>query len=438
MIVPRTRLLILFALTVVPAAALMSSPAAALPAWLVIGLFVALAVVDAMLGGRNLEGVRLTLPSVIRFVRRRKGSIPITVTNDGAGVSRVRAGLVLSDTLGCESEGLMLELPARGESVTVPLLANPQTRGTFTVESAALEASSPLGLWNARRRIGIRSEIRVYPDLGADQSIVAPLLLRRHPGLHLQRQAGRGREFEKLREYVPGDALNDIHWKATARRGHPITRQYRVERTQEIYAVLDCSRLSGRDAGDGETVLERYITAVLVLSLACRQQGDLFGLVTFSDTVHSFVRAGGTHAHYDACRNALLNLAPHIVAPDFGEVATTLDIRQRRRAMLVFLTELDDPVLSEDFLKVAGVLSRRHLVAVASVREKQNEALFELPVGSIPEIYERLGGHLAWRRLNELSASLRSRGVRMFTAHPAKLSLELTRFYLNTKQRQAI
>lgn len=437
-ITPRTRLLVLFGLTVVPAAALTSSPAAAGAAWLFIGFFILLSVLDALLGSRNLDGIALSMPEVVRFVRRRKGVVPVAIRNDSAGISRVRAGIVLSATLGCDADDFTVDLPARGESATALLQAHPQTRGTFTVDSAALESSSPLGLWSARRRIAVHSEIRVYPDLGVDRSVVAPLLLRRNPGLHIQRQAGRGREFEKLREYVPGDAMNDIHWKATARRGHPITRQYRVERTQEIYAVLDCSRLTGRDAGAGETVLERYITAALVLSLACRQQGDLFGLVTFSDTVHSFVRAGGTHAHYDACRNALLNLAPRMVAPDFTELATTLDTRLRRRAMLVFLTELDDPVLSEDFLKVAGPLSRRHLVAVASVRAEQNEALFELPAASIPEVYERLGGHLAWRRLTELSVSLRSRGVRMFTAHPAKLSLELTRFYLNTKQRQAI
>ncbi|MGA3028566.1 MAG: DUF58 domain-containing protein [Bryobacteraceae bacterium] len=438
MIAPRTRLLVVFGLTVAPAAALTSSPLAALTAWLFIGSFVLVAFLDAVLGSRNLDGITLSLPGVVRFVRRRKGVIPVTVRNGGAGVSRVRAGMVLSQTLGSDADDFTLDLPARGESVTALLHANPQTRGTFAVDAAALEAPSPLGLWNARRRIAVRSEIRVYPDLGGDRSVVAPLLMRRHPGLHVQRQAGRGREFEKLREYIPGDALNEIHWKATARRGHPITRQYRVERTQEIYAVLDCSRLTGRDAGEGETVLERYITASLVLSLACRQQGDLFGLVTFSDTAHSFVRAGGTHAHYDACRNALLNLAPRMVAPDFGEVAAALDTRLRRRAMLVFLTELDDPVLAEDFLKVAGSLARRHLVAVASVRDTSEEALFELPAGSVPEVYERLGGHLAWRRLTELAASLRSRGVRMFTAHPAKLSLELTRFYLNTKQRQAI
>ena len=433
MIAPRTRLLVLFGVAVAPAAAIGS-----LPAWLFIALFVLVIALDALLGRQRLDGIEVELPAVVRFVRNRKSAIPVTVRNRGAGASSLRVGIVLDDSLGCETDEFTLTAPPPGESVAALLKALPCTRGIFTIATAVVEAPSPMGLGNIRRRIPVRSEIRVYPDLGGDKSVVAPLLMRRHPGLHLQRQAGRGREFEKLREYIPGDALNEIHWKATARRGHPITRQFRVERTQEIYAVLDCSRLTGRDAEEGETVLERYITSALVLSLACRQQGDLFGLVTFSDTVHSFSRAGGTNAHYDACRNALLNLAPRMVAPDFTELAAALDARLRRRALLVFLTELDDPVLAEDFLKVAGALSRRHLVAVASVRGKQDEALFTLPASSAPEVYERLGGHLAWRRLTELSASLRSRGVRMFTAHPSKLSLELTRFYLNTKQRQAI
>jgi len=374
----------------------------------------------------------------VRFVRRRQGTIPMAIRNNGSSTRQVRVGIVADPALGCVMDHFDIPVPSPGEAVTALLHTHPQRRGAFVIDTAVVEAPTPLGLWNARRRIAVRSEIRVYPDLGGDSSVVAPLLLRRHPGLHIQRQAGRGREFEKLREYVSGDALNEIHWKATARRGHPITRQYRVERTQEIYAVLDCSRLTGRDAEEDETVLERYITATLVLSLACRQQGDLFGLVTFSDNVHSFLRAGGTQVHYDACRNALLSLQPRIVAPDFAEVAATLDSRLRRRAMLVFLTELDDPVLAEDFLQVAGILSKRHLVAVASVREKHEEPLFELPATTTAEIYERLGGHLAWRRLIRLSSTLRSRGVRMFTAHPAKLALELTRFYLNTKQRQAI
>jgi uncharacterized protein (DUF58 family) len=322
--------------------------------------------------------------------------------------------------------------------MAVALECNAPVRGTFAIREAAIEAGSPLGLWSVRKSMPLTCELRVYPDLGADRRLLATLLTRRGSGLHIQRQVGRGREFENLREYIPGDAINEIHWKATARRSKLVTRTFRIERAQEIYAVIDCSRLTGRPCGDGDDILERYVSAALGLALASRQQGDLFGLVTFSDSVHAFVRAGSTHAHFGACRNALLDLKARLVTPDYGELFAMLDVRLRRRAMLVFLTELDDPVLAEDFARAAAPLSRRHLLAVASVREPGTRPLFELPVTSEAEVYERLGGHLAWRRLRETAGKLGARGIRMMSADAARLTLELAQFYRNARQRQAI
>jgi uncharacterized protein (DUF58 family) len=345
---------------------------------------------------------------------------------------------VLPEALGCARDEFDLQLPGTGESAMTLVDCEPRGRGTFTLNAAVIEMASPLRLWNARRRIAVASEVRVYPDLGADRSVVAPLLMRRNPGVHVQRQLGRGREFEKLRDYIPGDALNEIHWKATARRHRLVTRTFRIERTQEVYAVLDCSRLTGRPAAGGDSVLERYISAALVLALAGRQQGDLFGLVTFSDVVHSFVRAGGAPAHYDACRNALLNLTPRAVAPDYAELFATIEARLRRRALLLFLTELDDLAAAEDFLRGVGPLARRHLVAVASVRDAGVRPMFTAAAATLPDVYERLGGHLGWKRLEQTAAGLRARGVHTVSADAGKLALELTRFYLNARQRQAI
>jgi hypothetical protein len=131
---------------------------------------------------------------------------------------------------------------------------------------------------------------------------------------------GKGREFEKLREYVPGDGYDEVHWKATARRGKPITKVFQIEKTQEIYVVIDASRLSAREPVPGSkfqipglaeedvhpetwnvergtSTLERYITAALMLGLAAEKQGDLFGLITFTDKVQKFVRAKNGKAH---------------------------------------------------------------------------------------------------------------------------------------------
>src|SRR6185312_13308872 len=195
-----------------------------------------------------------------------------------------------------------------------------------------------------------QSEIRVYPNLLGERKNLAALFLNRGAfGLHAQRQVGKGRDFEKLREYVPGDGYDEIHWKATARRGKPITKVFQIEKTQEVYVIVDASRLSARkpdENAETNSVLERFVTAALVLGLAAEQQGDLFGLLTFTDKVETFVRAKNGDAHYNTCRDALYTLEPKIVTPDFDELCTFLRLRLRRRALLVFLTALDDPAVA--------------------------------------------------------------------------------------------
>ncbi len=111
-------------------------------------------------------------------------------------------------------------------------------------------------------------EIRAYPNLRRTEDLKA--LRMGVSGMHSMRQIGRGREFEKLREYMPGDPPDEIHWKATARRGRPITKVFQVERTQEVYVIIDASLLSGRAAGD-ETVLERSIAASLIVGAAAEK-----------------------------------------------------------------------------------------------------------------------------------------------------------------------
>src|SRR5437899_2362462 len=235
----------------------------------------------------------------------------------------------------------------------------------------------------------LRSELRVYPNFFTERRNLAALFLHRGAfGLHAQRQLGKGREFEKLREYVPGDGYDEIHWKATARRGHPITKVFQIERTQEVYVVIDASRLSARETVSdakyqvsdrstttadppdtahltpGTSTLERFVTAALVLGLAAEQQGDLFGLLTFTDRVGKFIRARNGKAHYSACRDALYTLQPQIVSPDYDEVCTFIRLRLRRRALLVFLTSLDDPVVADSFVKNMDLIRRQHLVLV--------------------------------------------------------------------------
>jgi uncharacterized protein (DUF58 family) len=291
-------------------------------------------------------------------------------------------------------------------------------------------------MWQVRRKDAAAMEIRAYPNLRRKDDLKA--LRQGVSGVHAMRQIGRGREFEKLREYLPGDGFDEIHWKATARRGRPITKVFQVERTQEVYVIIDRSRLSARTAGE-ETALERSISAGLIVGAAAEKRGDLFGLAAFSDQVDAFVRARNGKAHYAACRDAIYQLHPKAVSPDFDEIATFLRLRLRRRALLLFLTSLDDPVLAENFARATKLLARRHLVLAGMLRPAATRKLFENgDVESAEDVYRDLAGHLSWKRLKELEGSLARQGVRLSVIDPANFSSALIGIYDSVKQRQLL
>ena len=476
MIVPRNRLLVWVAVVVLPFALLGAvEPSAEVISLVAIGGLGVLALADAAGSRFGLAGISVQLPEVARMSKDREARLEVRIRNERLRAKTLRLGLALPREIESPQEDAWVALPRDSEwsRLTWPCL--PRRRGNYQLESAYLEAESPLGFWAARRQVAAQGEIRVYPDLFTERRNLAALFLHRGAfGLHAQRQVGKGREFEKLREYVPGDSFDEIHWKATAKRGRPITKVFQIERTQEVYVVIDASRLSARSAplsaertriedrglkmakpgplssilhppssspqpAPSASTLERYVTAALVLGLAAEQQGDLFGLLTFSDQVNTFVRARNGHAHFSACRDALYTLQPQVVTPDYDEVATFIRLRLRRRALLVFLTSLDDPLLAESFVRNMGLLRRQHVVLVNMLQPPGVAPVFSNPnVASVDELYQHLGGHLLWRHLRELEKVLQRRGVRFSLLQNERLSADLVSQYLGLKQRQAL
>jgi uncharacterized protein (DUF58 family) len=339
-----------------------------------------------------------------------------------------------------------LRIPAEAGDYTVTWHCHPDRRGQYALNGAYVERRSPWGLWDVRDHQGDTTEIRVYPNLIPERNRIAAVFLNRAGfGVHAQRQIGKGREFEQLREYIPGDSYEDIHWKATARRGIPITKTYQIERTQEVYVIVDASRLSARSvpgsgpAGTPEAQLEHSLSAALLLGVVAERQGDFFGLVTFSSRVHGFIRASKGPGHFNRCREALYTLQPERVNPDFEELCTFIRLRLRRRALLIFLTNLDDPVLAESFSRNLELLANRHLVMVNMITPQHVRPILSGgPVQSVGEIYQQFGGHLQWQKLRETQRNLHRHGVDMHLADHESLCADMVSQYVNVKQRQAL
>ena len=176
-----------------------------------------------------------------------------------------------------------------------------------------------------------------------------------------------------------------------------------------------------------------------MLGLAAEKQGDLFGLITFTDKVEKFVRAKNGTAHYHACRDALYTLQPKIVTPDFDELCTFIRLRLRRRALLVFLTALDDPTVAENFVRNVDLIRRQHLVLVNMIQPPGVQPLFANPkVADTDDLYQQLGGHLRWQNLRALQKNLQRRGVQFSLNANERLSAEIVSQYLAVKQRQLL
>jgi len=401
------------------------------------------ALADVALSLSRAQPPAVIVPTVARFMRDRESVIVVTFANPSRQARRVRFALGLPAAFFSPLEDVLIDLPAGAEWAQVGWRCTPRRRGRFADVLACMENGSVLGLWQVRVRTTVKCELRVHPNLLAERKNIAALFLARGgPGARVQRTLGRGREFEKLREYLPGDGYDEIHWKATAKRGRPVTKVFQAERTQEIYVVIDASRLSARPVAHGgveQTVLERYVTAALVLLIAAERQGDKFGLVAYDDRVRVLVRAGSGAAHYAACREAVLALRPSEATPDMAEIVRHLRAQLRRRALIFFLTDLTDPVLAEDFLKHAPLLARQHLLLVGQMRAPEVAPLFSgAEAVTNEDIYRRLAGHTRWAESHVLAQKLKPLGISAALLENEMMSAQLVEHYMQVKRRQAL
>ena len=447
MIVPSSRIVRLFAAIVLPS----SLASAMLPTSgpLLAGVCLLLCAIggaDAWLAERHRRGINVEFPERLNLSRDRQAVLPFTVSNLSGAPQSLVIGLQLPKGVTSPYPEYPVQLPGEQHAVRGQWPLTASRRGTHLLEQCRLRVLSPLGLWYAQASLPAGTRLRVYPNLREERKRLAALFLNRNTALvRPARQVGQGREFEKLRLYIPGDSIGDIHWRATAKRGQLVTKEFRIERTQEVYVIIDASRLSARQVlprcgeGSEEPLLERYIRSALILGSVAQNQGDLFGVMAFSDQVLGFVRAKSGTGHLGACRDALLNLTSTSTNPGYDEAASFLASRLRRRALLIFLTSLDEPALAEGFVRSIGVLSRRHLVCVAMQRPEAAAPIFSGgEAHGLDDIYRSLGGHLLWHGLREMKQTLRLRGVQLSLVEDERLSAEVVSRYLDVKRRQML
>ena len=403
-----------------------------------------LALLDAAIGRTIARHISVILDNHLHATQGR----PVTATARITGPpAKLRIAAAWPES--CETDHRILQTSTSGSNSTVSWHITPHRRGTITLDRIHYEVISPSGLWALRRHAPASFHLRVYPSLLEDRGVLAPLFLRKSAaGLHVVRQVGKGRDFEQIREYLPGDSYEDIYWKGTARRQHPVTKIHQIERTQDVYIVVDASRRSLRNLTEIEapgqpptTQMDRFVRAAMALSLTALQQGDRPGLAVFGPSLRHFLRAAGGQPQYAALRDILFDLHARSSPPDFADVFADLGNRLRHRSLLLFLTDLDDPVLADQFCEEIKPFARRHVVLVGQLQSPGISPVFasrQPQPASDSETYARLAGHLLWHSTRQTGNRLRSQGIHWVSSPSESLVADMVTSYLNIKRRQLL
>jgi uncharacterized protein (DUF58 family) len=465
MIAPRTNLVAWAAAIILPLA-ILAGVMGSLRSSCILGiaLFVLASFADLLRGLGKYRQLEFQIPPVNRVTAGRGFELDLKLNGSQLRAGTIRLAIDLPPAIKTDQSSIGLRITGDIVNLLIPIRAIAEERGSYPINRLFFDWVSPGRFWIFREQRPLKSELRVYPDLALEGRKIAHFLNRGGFGVHRQRQIGRGREFEKLREYEPGDSFDSIHWKATAKRHKPITKVFQVEKSQEVYLAIDSSRLSSREltstSGNADlsdialaaserrtpnaerqtfTILESFIAAALLAGATAERQGDLFGLITFSDKVDQMARARSGSLHFNHCRDLLVNLQSNLVAPDFEDIAATLLNRLTKRSLLIFLTSLDDSVTGENFLLAARFLARRHLVMTFMLLPPGTQPLFSPPgVEHADQIYDHIAGHLRWAKLQELRKQLLQAGVLFHLAPAQNFTLTVVSEYLAAKRRQLL
>jgi uncharacterized protein (DUF58 family) len=416
-------------LALVGAAVLIAGPG--LATWLVILALLALLVaVDLALAGspKGLVWQRSSVPSI-----RLGGTTETVLTVANPGARRVHG--VVRDawppSAGAGGDRHQLDLPA-GERRRVTTALTPTRRGDRRADRVTVRSVGPLGLAARQRSVAVPGLVRVLPPFGSRRHLPSRLArLRELDGRTSINVRGQGTEFDSLREYVVGDDVRSIDWRATARSQTVAVRTWRPERDRHVLLVLDTSRTSAGRVGDAPR-LDAAMDAALLLAALASRAGDRVDLLAADRRVRATVQ-GQTGSHLlPALVDAMAPLEPELLEADWAAVVGAIRARTSQRSLVVLLTPLESASVEESLLPVLAGLTARHRVVVASVADPAVSAMAR-GRDDADAVYGAAAAERTVADRTRLAAILTRLGVDVVDADPEHLPPALADRYLALK-----
>jgi uncharacterized protein (DUF58 family) len=355
----------------------------------------------------------------------------LTVTNPGR--RRVR-GIVRDawqPSAGARADRHALDVPA-GERRRVTTILTPTRRGDRLADRVTIRAVGPMGLAARQRSVPVAGRVRALPPFGSRRHLPSRLArLRELDGRTSVNVRGQGTEFDSLREYVVGDDVRSIDWRATARSQTVAVRTWRPERDRHVLLVLDTSRTSAGRVGDAPR-LDAAMDAALLLAALASRAGDRVDLLAADRRVRATVQGRTGGQLLPALVDAMAPLEPELLEADWSAIVGAIRARTNRRSLVVLLTALESASVEESLLPVLAQLTARHQVVIASVADPAVSAMARGRADA-DAVYSAAAAERTIADRNRLAALLGRLGVDVVDADPDNLPPALADRYLALK-----
>jgi len=369
----------------------------------------------------------LSVPSRVRLV----------VMNGSTATIRATLVDVMPHALRREPPSLPLIAPPHGEVQTEYEIV-PATRGETAIGDAYIRYQSPLRLAERWARADLAQTIVTYPNL--EEARRESVYLVRSQQIEMERRSrrkrGAGRSFESLREHRPGDEIRDVCWTASARRGKLVTKLYEIERSQPIWIVIDAGRLMRARVAE-VTKLDLGVNAALALAQVALGSGDRVGLIVYGRRIRHALPAARGSAHLRRIIDELAIAGTEESEPDHLQAAGRLLADQKRRSLIVWITDVPDTAMTPEVVTAASGLMSRHLVLFVVIGQPDLQRVAARTPDNTDDMYETAAAQEVVHRREVLLARLRAQGALALEAS-SKLSPALVNAYLDVKQRNRL
>lgn len=400
--------------------------------WAWIGLVLLLVVVDVVLAP-----ARSALHVVRRPVGRTRqgdpGSTTLEVTSNAGRMVRGLVRDAWQPSAGASGNRHRLHL-APGARADLTTRLRPSRRGDLRADRLTVRTLGPLGLAGRQGALEVPGTLRVLPAFPSIKHLPSRLArLRELDGRAAVRVRGQGTEFDSLREYVSGDDVRSVDWRASARSRSVVVRTWQPERDRRVVLVLDTGRTSAGRVGDAPR-LDAAMDAALLLATLASRAGDRVSFVAGDLGVRQRLRASHRRDGVADLQDAMSTLQPVLAETNWRRLVGAVDSLGRQRALVVLLTALEPSAVQSGLLPLVGPLTARHRVLVASVRDPEIDRLAR-DRGDTRATYAAAAAEQASAQRDSTARLLSALGVEVLDADADDLPVRLADHYLALKAR---